>query len=103
MRRADDVLDQALADVVTRNPALALRWYDKVGSTGTFPRPPRLISPRGGWQQDYFGAVGNTALTQVRNPATVSPDRVPPPDPAPLHGCTRRPWVSHDGRPCLRI
>ena len=54
MRRADDVLDQALVDVVTRNPALALRWYDKVGSTGTFPRPPRLISPRGGWQQDYF-------------------------------------------------
>ena len=36
MRRADDVLDQALVDVVTRDPALALRWYDMVGSTGTF-------------------------------------------------------------------
>jgi cytosine/adenosine deaminase-related metal-dependent hydrolase len=29
---AEDALDQALVDMVTRNPALTLRWYDKVGS-----------------------------------------------------------------------
>lgn len=31
-QHGDDALDQALADMVTRNPALALRWDDKVGS-----------------------------------------------------------------------
>src|SRR5262249_45821792 len=29
-QRAENALDQALVDMVTRNPALALRWYDKV-------------------------------------------------------------------------
>ncbi len=29
---AEEALDRELADMVTRNPALALRWYDKVGS-----------------------------------------------------------------------
>jgi hypothetical protein len=29
---AEDTLDRTLVDMVTRNPALALRWYDKVGS-----------------------------------------------------------------------
>jgi 5-methylthioadenosine/S-adenosylhomocysteine deaminase len=29
---ADETLDRALVDMVTRNPALSLRWYDKVGS-----------------------------------------------------------------------
>jgi 5-methylthioadenosine/S-adenosylhomocysteine deaminase len=28
----DEALDRALVDMVTRNPALTLRWYDKVGS-----------------------------------------------------------------------
>lgn len=31
-QHGDDALDRALADMVTRNPALALRWDDKVGS-----------------------------------------------------------------------
>jgi cytosine/adenosine deaminase-related metal-dependent hydrolase len=31
-RRADEALDRALVDMVTRNPAKSLRWYDKVGS-----------------------------------------------------------------------
>jgi 5-methylthioadenosine/S-adenosylhomocysteine deaminase len=29
---AEEALDRALVDMVTRNPALTLRWYDKVGS-----------------------------------------------------------------------
>jgi cytosine/adenosine deaminase-related metal-dependent hydrolase len=29
---AEDALDRTLVDMVTRNPALAVRWYDKVGS-----------------------------------------------------------------------
>jgi 5-methylthioadenosine/S-adenosylhomocysteine deaminase len=29
---AEQALDRALVDMVTRNPALTLRWYDKVGS-----------------------------------------------------------------------
>jgi 5-methylthioadenosine/S-adenosylhomocysteine deaminase len=29
---AEQALDRALVDMITRNPALALRWYDKVGS-----------------------------------------------------------------------
>jgi 5-methylthioadenosine/S-adenosylhomocysteine deaminase len=31
-QRAETALDQALVDMVTRNPALSLRWYDRVGS-----------------------------------------------------------------------
>ena len=31
-QRAENALDRTLVDMVTRNPALALRWYDKVGS-----------------------------------------------------------------------
>jgi 5-methylthioadenosine/S-adenosylhomocysteine deaminase len=31
-RLAEEALDRALVDMVTRNPALTLRWYDKVGS-----------------------------------------------------------------------
>src|SRR5262249_50794036 len=29
---ADEALDQSLVDMVTRNPAQTLHWYDKVGS-----------------------------------------------------------------------
>jgi hypothetical protein len=29
---AEEAVDQALVDMVTRNPALTLRWYDRVGS-----------------------------------------------------------------------
>jgi hypothetical protein len=29
---AEEALDRALVDMVTRNPAITLRWYDKVGS-----------------------------------------------------------------------
>jgi cytosine/adenosine deaminase-related metal-dependent hydrolase len=31
-RQADEALDRELVDMVTRNPALTLRWYDRVGS-----------------------------------------------------------------------
>jgi hypothetical protein len=31
-QQAEEALDQAIVDMVTRNPALTLRWYDKVGS-----------------------------------------------------------------------
>ena len=31
-QRAETALDRALVDMVTRNPALSLRWYDRVGS-----------------------------------------------------------------------
>jgi 5-methylthioadenosine/S-adenosylhomocysteine deaminase len=31
-RQAENALDRALVDMVTRNPALALRWYERVGS-----------------------------------------------------------------------
>jgi 5-methylthioadenosine/S-adenosylhomocysteine deaminase len=31
-RVADEALDRSLVDMVTRNPALTLHWYDKVGS-----------------------------------------------------------------------
>ena len=31
-RLAEEALDRLLVDMVTRNPALTLRWYDKVGS-----------------------------------------------------------------------
>jgi len=31
-QRAEAALDRALVDMVTRNPALTLRWYDKLGS-----------------------------------------------------------------------
>ncbi len=31
-QQAEAALDRALVDMVTRNPALTLRWYDKVGS-----------------------------------------------------------------------
>lgn len=30
--RAEEALDRTLVDMVTRNPALAVRWYDRVGS-----------------------------------------------------------------------
>jgi cytosine/adenosine deaminase-related metal-dependent hydrolase len=32
---ADEALDRALVDMVTRNPAITLHWYDKVGSIET--------------------------------------------------------------------
>jgi cytosine/adenosine deaminase-related metal-dependent hydrolase len=31
-RRAENALDRALVDMVTRNPAVTLHWYDRVGS-----------------------------------------------------------------------
>jgi hypothetical protein len=38
---AEEALDRALVDMVTRNPALTVRWYDKVGSIEDGRAPTR--------------------------------------------------------------
>jgi len=64
---AEEALDRALVDMVTRNPALTLRWYDKVGSIEAgkvadlllIHRPPR--SPALGLPQTvYRGLIDAT-------------------------------------------
>ena len=44
----EDAIDQALADMVTRNPALALRWYDLVGSVAPGKVADLLLLRRSG-------------------------------------------------------
>ena len=72
--RGGDALDRALADMVTRNPALALRWYDKVGSIEagkvadllllrrSAPRPAR---PRGLYRELIDATDRNVELVLV--------------------------------------
>ena len=69
-RWGDDALDQLLVDMVTRNPALALHWFDRVGSIEVgkiadlvlLHRPPQVeTSPRGARPSPYRSLIEATA------------------------------------------
>jgi hypothetical protein len=105
---AERALDQALVDMVTRNPAKTLRWYDEVGSIErgktadlfVITRPHR--APREGIPASAYRSLIDATERDVRlvmvggDPLVGDPDtmtRLKPGDSEPLVsscGCTRK-------------
>jgi 5-methylthioadenosine/S-adenosylhomocysteine deaminase len=76
---ADDALDQTLVDMVTRNPAITLRWSDKVGSVEAGkiadlllirrpPQSPTLGSPPTVYRDLINATERNVRLVLVGEP-----------------------------------
>ena len=61
--RGGDALDRALADMVTLNPALALRWYDKVGSIEACKVADLLLLRRSATARQASRPVSGALLT----------------------------------------